>query len=301
MNSFLYRTIYAVGVLIIVVVFTYGYYVTHTIPKDFPIGKSFIVEEDETLHSVSLRLENEHYIGSALWFRAWVSLLGRDRRVQLGEFVFTKPLVLGAVVKKLVLTKPDMPLVSVTVPEGSTSSEVAMIIKKELPNFSVDIFNKKVTVNKANGKLFPSTYFLLPSTSEERILTIMTKTFDNKYAENFKYSKMPTSLNNEEEVIVLASILEGEAKTKEDMQIVAGILLKRISLNMLLQVDVAKETYKIKGLPKEPLDNPGIISLFAALNPIKTDYLYYLTGKDGTMHYAKTFAEHKQNIKKYLK
>jgi UPF0755 protein len=99
----------------------------------------------------------------------------------------------------------------------------------------------------------------------------------------------------------MASILEGEAKTEGDMKIIAGILLTRLTKGMPLQVDVAKETYTAKGLPKVPLNNPGLVAIMAVLHPTFTDNLYYLTGNDGAMHYAKTFEEHKKNIKKYLK
>lgn len=277
------------------------YYQTRTVPINFPINKNFIVEENETLRSVSLRLEEESYIHSALLFRAWVSFLGRDRHVQLGGYVFNEPQVLGAVVKKLISGKPDMPLISVTIPEGSTSYEVAVLMKKALPNISVDILGEKIYAKDGDGRLFPSTYFLLPSTTEERVVDIMMKTFDKKYIEYFNNISVPSPLKNQKEVISLAAILEGEAKTEEDMQIVAGILLKRLKLGMPLQVDVATETYKTKGLPSTPINNPGIVTLQAVFRPIYTDYLFYITGKDGAMHYAKTFTEHKKNIQKYLK
>ena len=108
-------------------------------------------------------------------------------------------------------------------------------------------------------------------------------------------------LKNENDVLTLASILEGEAKTKEDMEIISGILLARFSIGMPLQVDVDMDTYKVKGLPFMPLNNPGLVAINAALHPISSEYLYYLTGKDGKMYYSKTFEEHKRNIKKYLK
>jgi UPF0755 protein len=70
---------------------------------------------------------------------------------------------------------------------------------------------------------------------------------------------------------------------------------------MPLQVDPSPETYKKKGLPARPLNNPGFEALVAALRPTKSAFLYYLTGKDGKMRYAKTFAEHQTNIITYLK
>ena len=288
-----------IGFIFIIILFTL--WSSRTIPSTFPVGTNFVVEEGENLRSISSRLQNENYIKSALLFRAWISFLGRDRHIQLGVYSFDKPLVLGAVIKKLVSGNPDAPLISITIPEGSTYVEIADLIKKELPNFSIEVFNKKVLEKNANGKLFPSTYYLLPSTKEERIIDIMTETFNKKYKDSFSNSKIDAPLKNKEEIIVLASILEGEAKTFVDMKMVAGILLKRLSLNMSLQVDAAKETYKTKGLPVEPINNPGTVAIGAVLTPTSSNYLYYITGNDGIMHYSKTFEEHKKNIQKYLK
>lgn len=284
-----------------VIVFSLVFYFTRTAPTDFPVGKHFIVQEGESLRSVSNRLQQEHYIYSAALFRIWISSLGSDRQVQLGEYVFNERHVLGFMVKRFVSVGPDIPLISVTIPEGSTTYEIAVLMHKVLPNFSIDIFGEKVFAKKADGKLFPSTYYLLPSATEDKIIDTMTKQFDKRYNEEFKDVEIESPLKSKDDVIILASILEGEAKTRDDMQIVSGILQKRMTIGLPLQVDVAKETYKMKGLPFQPINNPGTNALFAALSPINTPYLYYITGKDGTMHYAKTFDEHKKNIQKYLR
>lgn len=287
------------GILGLILFINLWYY--RSVPNNFPVGNNFIVGEGESLHSVSVRLQDDHYIKSALLFRVWVSFLGSDRHIQLGVYSFDKPLVLGSVIKKLISGNPDAPLISVTIPEGSTTNEIADLIKKELPNFSISTFNQKVIEKKANGMLFPSTYYLLPSTTEERIIDIMLETFSKKYDASFSDIKFNNQIKNKEDVIILASILEGEAKNLVDMKIVAGILLKRLTLKMPLQVDVAKVTYKTRGLPLSPINNPGIIAIDAVVKPTTSSFLYYLTGNDGLMHYAKTFEEHKKNIQKYLK
>ena len=84
--------------------------------------------------------------------------------------------------------------------------------------------------------------------TEEKVIDTMMMTFDTAYSTHFSHSPIPTLLAKQNNVIILASILEGEAKTPEDMKIVAGILLKRLRLGMPLQVDVAKETYIKAGL-----------------------------------------------------
>ena len=99
----------------------------------------------------------------------------------------------------------------------------------------------------------------------------------------------------------MASIIEREAKGDIDRGIISGILWKRISLGMPLQVDAVPDTYKTKGLPESPIGNPGLESIKVAIYPQKSSYLYYLHDKNGVAHYAKTFSEHDNNINKYLK
>lgn len=279
------------------------YYVSSTrfAPNDFPTGKTFTINENESLRTVSMRLEDEHIIKSALLFRVWVSFINKDRHVQLGVYEFPKPLVLGAVVKKLVVSGPDHPLLQFTIPEGSTTDEALDIITAKVPTLGRGALAQVVQTLNANGKLFPSTYFLLPSATEQKVVETMLATFKNSYTAHFEHASIPEVLKDEQGVIIMASILEGEAKRIEDMKMVSGILQKRLQVKMPLQVDVAKETYKTRGLPKAPINNPGLTALEASLYPTPSPYLYYITGKDGTMYYAKTFEEHKQNIKHYLR
>jgi UPF0755 protein len=158
-----------------------------------------------------------------------------------------------------------------------------------------------VHAGKLDGYLFPSTYYPLPSYTEQDVIDLMTETFDKEYAKHFKTATFPPRVTSVREVLSLAAILEGEAKTPEDMKIVSGILQKRLQQGMRLQVDVSEVTYRESGLPDQPINNPGIIALTAVFDPTPSPYLYYLTGKDGTMHYAKTFEEHSRNIKNYLR
>jgi UPF0755 protein len=127
----------------------------------------------------------------------------------------------------------------------------------------------------------------------------------------------------EGDIIKMASIVEEEGRTMETREIIAGILWKRISIKMPLQVDssfkyingkttatLTTEDLKIdspynsytnRGLPPTPISNPGLAAIRATINPIKTPYLYFLSDKNGNMHYAITFEEHVENKLKYLK
>ena len=300
-------------IIIFFAVFTYGYYLTRTSSINFPIGEKFLVQENESLKSVSVRLEEDNIINYALAFRIWVSAYGKDRKLNAGQYIFDKPLTLGAVVKKM--TGPaDKPLLQVTIPEGSTDKEIAIIINKEMPNIAVKDFLSEIAKQNVSGELFPETYFLLPSQNAEDIVKLLHNTFTKKYNEYVKANsklvkgtvlKMQdigyTNKNYNEGVMNMAAIIQGEGRLYEDMKIISGILWKRLLTNMPLQVDVAKETYKRKGLANKIINNPGMNAIEAVFNPIQSDYLYYITGKDGNMYYAKTFTEHKKNIAKYLR
>ncbi len=270
-------------------------------PSDFPKNTRFTVNEDESLYTISTRLKDEGIITSSSLFRAWISFMGKDRHIQLGVYTFDEPYTLGRVVTKFVSGVADEPLARITIPEGSTTTEIIDIVRKAVPSTSPQLFNQAVAQRDGNGKLFPSTYYILPSSTEDRIVELLTKTFETKYKDGFDETKYPPHVRTQEEVIILASILEGEANTEKDMRLVSGILQKRLAIGMALQVDVALETYKVRGLPKEPINNPGLMALGAVFNSEPSEYLYYLTGNDGTMHYAKTFEEHKRNIQNYLR
>lgn len=278
----------------------YGYTVVFVAPKDFPVGKSFVINEDESLKSISGRLKEENIVTSALLFRAGVSFFEKDRYMQVGRYLFSTPTNLLGSISFFGNGHPTSPLLSVTIPEGSTSFEVATLVIKVMPTISSNIFSETISNYNAEGKLFPSTYFLLPSYTAEEIVKLMLATFAKKVTPAIHEHILPP-LTTEHDVLVLASIVQGEAKSEEDMKMVAGILLSRLTKGMPLQVDVAKETYKKKGLPVMPINNPGLTAIGAVLYPTVTSYLFYITGDDGKMYYAKTFEEHKRNVRKYLR
>lgn len=296
------HTHYLAGFLLLIALFFfYFYFLIESTPSNFPLNKNFVVEENETLKKMSIRLKSDGYITSSFLFRLVVSSEGKDRDIKAGGYSFSEKRALYGVVEKFTKEKPDIPLLSVTIPEGSTVEEIASLVHKAIPSIKESLVLSLIEEKKLAGKLFPSTYFLLPSNSAESIIKIMRSTFETKYESFIKGKVLPSPLKNDEEVLSLAAILEGEAKNKEDMQMVAGILLSRLQKDMLLQVDVATSTYTKKGLPSYPINNPGEIAIYAVLHPKESPYLFYLTGKNGSMYYAKTFEEHKRNIQKYLR
>jgi len=202
------------------------------------------------------------------------------------------------------------PLVSlkITIPEGYNTRDIAGKFKV-FANFDKENFLKLTPQNE--GYLFPDTYFFTGRENEAEIIRIMRNNFQNKAG------------SVKTEILIMASMLEREARTIKDKKIIAGILWKRLNNDMLLQVDATLNylnnktslemtkddlkfdspynTYLYKGLPPTPICNPGLESIEAASQPTETEYWYYLSDKKGNIHYAKTFEEHKANKMRYLR
>jgi len=172
------------------------------------------------------------------------------------------------------------------------------------------------------GFLFPDTYSFMPNSSPEEILEKLLENFKTRFdplAKKYAAFLRDRSLRD---VVIIASLLEREAKTLEDKRIIAGILYARLAKNIRLDVDATVlyikgdwravltmsdlssnslyNTRRVKGLPPGPICNPGLESLEAALSPQTTSYLFYLTGSNGEMYYAKTLEEHNVNKQNYL-
>ncbi len=274
-----------ISIILFFVFFIYAYY--NIFAYRFP-SKIFTVEKGDNLVSVSKNLESREIIKSPTLFKIiFILLNGKDKVIAFGDYnLFDKGYNMLGVINRLSRGKADQSGTAVLIPEGFTNIDVAKRLSSVL-GINANSFYKHT--KEYQGKLFPETYFFEKGTNKENVLKKMLSEFENRVGE-IKIQDL-----------VLASIIQGEAKHIEDMRIISGILKERLRIKMPLQVDVAPETYKVLGLPKKPINNPGLSAINAVRNPIKTEYIYYITGNDGNMYYAKTFAEHKKNIAKYLK
>ena len=195
---------------------------------------------------------------------------------------------------------------------------MATILQKDIPGFDAPYFVK--IAHDKEGYLFPDTYYFLPNVTADDVVSAMSNNFNQKIAT--LDSDIRSSSRSLKDIIIMASIVEQEARTIDTRKIIAGILWKRLDKGLLLQVDAPLvyitgnttgyisiddtkidspyNTYKYKGLPAGPITNPGLDSITAVLHPTMTAYFYYLSDKNGVMHYAETFAEHVANKEKYL-
>ncbi len=173
------------------------------------------------------------------------------------------------------------------------------------------------------GFLFPDTYRIYNNASAEDIVFKMLSNFDKKVNSQMRADilKQGKSLY---EIIILASIIEKEVRSEEDMKIVSGIFWNRLKRGQPLEscatlayvlginkkqytkrdteIDSPYNTYRYSGLPPGPICNPSLKAIRAAIYPVYTDYNYFLTSfVDGKTIFSRTYQEHLKNKAKYLK
>jgi len=277
------------------------------------------VQEGSTLRDVALRLEERNVVTSSFWLSTFVRVQGGDEKVRAGDYFFERPEGLFSIARRLLTGDFNLKLIKVSIPEGATLAEMSEIFDARFDTFDSKRF-AELTRGK-EGYVFPDTYFFLPNITTDDIARTLEQTFNERIATIEGYiTDFGKPLTD---IIVMASILEREARTTESRRIISGILWKRLSIDMPLQVDAVfvytdgkgsfdltlddlrntenkYNTYVNKGLPPGPIANPGLDAILAAVLPVESDYLYYLSDRRGKMYYAATFEQHKANKVKYL-
>ncbi len=282
----------------------------------------FVVKKGDTLNEITNSLKNKSLIRSKLVFYIVVKQLKLDRQIQAGSFALSPSMNAQQIAEALTHGTLDK---WVTILEGWRKEEVAEEIAK---NF--DIKEVEFLSEAKEGYLFPDTYLVPSEADSKRVIDILKNNFDKKFDANLK-KKITQQGLTEKEALTLASLVEREARSAKAKREVAGILLKRLKNDWLLNIDATVQyavgyqksekswwkrhltaedlkiespynTYINTGLPPEPICNPGLDSLIAVAEAdASTPYWFYITGNDNKMHYAETLEEHNANIQKYLR
>lgn len=283
--------------------------------KTFPVGQDIKVETGSSIQGIARKFEALGIIRSQWYFRYLFKTQFEDMHILAGTYYFEKPYSTTELITILIKGDQQSPDLTSTFPEGFRAQDLYKFLPKSFPH------DTTIDLESYEGHLFPDTYNFKSDASTTNVIEILTKNFEIK-TQKFKEREQPTNLSFED-VIILASIIEREAKDPDSMKKVSGILQKRLALGMPLQVDATFDylfnvtsnevteahldsdspynTYVHTGLPPTPIANPGLESIRAVYEPELTDYLYYLTAPDGTFYYAKTFDAHKVNKERYLR
>ncbi len=282
-------------------------------------NKIFVINRGDTVREIGNNLKSTGLIRDAVVFFLYIKLNGQDKNIQAGSYRLSPSMSLPTVISELNHGTLD---IWITIPEGFRAEEIADLLEKEIPTYEK---NWRAILNANEGYLFPDTYLIPRDATAETVVSIMRGNFDKKVEDLGLASKDARTRR----IVVIASIIEREAKSDDEKPLIAGVIKNRFDIGMALQVDAtiqyakgyddatkkwwapvtideyksvnsAYNTYLVTGLPPTPISNPGIEAIRAALNPLDTPYFYYLHDLSGKIHPAKTGVEHAANVAKYL-
>lgn len=275
------------------------------------------------------RLEGAGVLANGKLARIYLVFKGNPR-LQAGQYLFKGPLTTPQVLRMLV--KGQTVARSVTIIEGLTLEEIAdqlartkfgrrevfldlMRSPKLIADFDPD-------APDLEGYLFPETYTFASATPEREIVETLVRTFRRRFERDVRPRLAAGSPGRSvRQVVVLASIVEKEAKMPDERPLIAAVYRNRLdrriglaadptviyALKRLgrwsgnihredLRMDSPYNTYRYAGLPPGPICSPGLASLVAAAAPAAVPYLYFVSRNNGTHVFAQTLAEHNRNV-----
>ena len=287
----------------------------------------FEVKSGQTAPMIAANLKTAGLIRDRSAFITYINFHGQRRLLKAGTYSLSPSLSAPDVAN--ILSQGKTLTNRLVVPEGYTIKQIETeaaqlgisVTEFEAalnePHDQAFLANKPATVD-LEGYLFPDSYTVTSSTTGSQLVNAMLDNYGRKVGPEYAQAFAAEGLTLHQG-LTIASVVEREVNNSSDRPIVAQIFLKRYREKQPLGSDVTAvyaaqllgvpfnvnldspyNTRKVVGLPPGPICNPGLSALDAVAHPAITNYSFFLTGKDGKTYFAKTYAEHQQNIIKYL-
>jgi UPF0755 protein len=284
------------------------------------------VPEGATAEDVGRILEEREVIRSALAFRVAAAATGLGESLQTGTYDLRTNMTLSEALDALE-GGPLVEIVDVTVPEGLEVTEIADVAGQALPAVDPVAFHRSATggewalppylpegTDTVEGFLFPKTYEFPPEADVDQVINRLLVQFETEAA-TLDWSRADDLGLSPYEAVIVASLIEREARLEEDRAKVSAVIHNRLREGMPLQIDATVQyalpeenreltfedyevdspynTYLHRGLPPTPIASPGLASLQAALDPADAGYLYFVVTdpETGEHAFAETYQE----------
>ena len=280
---------------------------------------SFEVKKGDIFRNVSADLAKQGIISNSVIFNVWARYAKQDENLKFGNYLISSKSsmsdVLGLITSGKAINE------QITFPEGFTSYQIIERLKSNLD------LEGEVGPLPTEGSLAPNTYSYQKGDTRRDILKKMTEMQKDIIDEAWILRSKDLPFSNKKEAIIIASIIEKETSRVNESKLVSGVIMNRLKLGIPLgmdstivyeftkgnpknmrsikQSDLDKNskynTRKFLGLPPTAISNPGKIAIEAALNPLETDFLYFVADGSGGHVFAKTLKEHNINVSKWRK
>ena len=267
-----------------------------------------VIPEGSSVNDITKILSEKDVIGNDLVFKFYIFASGKTEKLLPGRYILKKNSPYRQAIDELV-KGPKKSIYKITIPEGFTLKQISERLSKQGGLSSMEFrviagdstlhkygFLKYNKVGHLEGYLFPETYKLDAESQVAEVINMMLKQFEKEY-KGIKKSKLPVKIDLHQ-IVTVASLVEREAKLKEEQPIIAAVIYNRLKKKMKLEIDATIQyalkkrkkkislkdleidspynTYKYAGLPPSPIGSPGRDALQAALNPANRKDLYYV-------------------------
>ena len=289
--------------------------------------KIFYVSRGQTFSTIVDSLTSQGIIRDRGLFVFVAKLHGGISRLQVGKYLFHSGASNSEILLAMRSGRGGIPI-QVTIPEGLTARAQARLLSrlvgidsaKYVRLVSDASFTQLLGVeaNSLEGYLFPETYVFTWQQDEREIVRKLVDQFMRFYADSLRERERELGWTTEQ-VLTMASLVEGESRMKDERPVIAGVYRNRLRKGMLLEADptiqyILEEgprrllyadlkmdnpynTYRHKGLPPGPVNNPGLASILAALYPAEHDYYFFVANGTGGHWFSTTFDEHKRMVR----
>ncbi len=290
--------------------------------------KIFTIKPGQSLTAIAKNLEKEKLITNQTYFKLFVRYKKSGKNVQAGEYLLSGSKSPVQILD--ILLKGKVKLYRITIPEGLNIKDTALLVEKaslckseefiELCKNRSFIISLDIKSTSLEGYLYPDTYFFPKNASCKKIISTMISHFKKVFHSEWE-SRSKELGYSIHEIVTLASIIEKETGDASERPLISSVFHNRLKKNMRLESDptviygiknfdgnikrkhlkmlTPYNTYQIKGLPMGPIANPGAKAIEAALFPVQSDYLFFVSKKDTTHKFSKTIQEHNAAVRKY--
>jgi UPF0755 protein len=287
------------------------------------------VSKGQTYPTVLDSLDKLGVLRSRWLFTLAARIHGGTTHIQIGKYVLTDGISNGDVLRMITEGK-NAALISVTIPEGLMARQQARLFARTLGLDSarfVDLVRDEsfaqslgVTAHTLEGYLFPQTYNFYWQQNEEEVIRKLVGQFHQFYKDSLKNRADELGWTTNQ-VMTLASIVEGEAVKASERKTISGVYHNRLRKGMKLEADPTVRylledgprriyygdlkrdnpynTYRVKGLPPGPINNPGGASIVAALYPERHNYVFFVANGQGGHWFTATYPEHLRYVRQY--
>lgn len=288
----------------------------------------FTISTGQSLDTIAKNLKQEGIITDPFLFKLYARYKKAATQIKAGEYQLSPALSPARVLTTL--QKGRVKLYRLTIPEALNLDETAALVQKTgfcSGQAFLTLCHDRDFIGKLNmeghtleGYLYPDTYFFPRTTTCRQIIKKMTTTFNEIFS--LEWRRQAKALGySVHEMVTLASIIEKETGDASERPLISSVFHNRLKKKMRLESDptviygdktfdgriryrhlrrkTPYNTYQIKGLPIGPIANPGGLALEAALFPVESDYIFFVSKNDTTHYFSRTLKEHNRAVKKY--